>query len=76
MSGFKVRAFALKLPRATLERYLDVRSVYRGDLYYIQNLCAVLDAVESGPEVEPVRGVIDPSRSQRGDRTHTGWKKR
>jgi hypothetical protein len=43
-SQFQARAYALKWPREKLEKYLDAPSVYRGDLTYIQNLVAALQA--------------------------------
>lgn len=35
----------LREPYEELVKYLDVPAFYRGDLYYIDNLCAVLEAV-------------------------------
>jgi len=43
-SQFLARAYVLKWPREQLEKYLDASSVYRGDLTYIQNLVAALQA--------------------------------
>jgi hypothetical protein len=43
-SLFSAKAFALKEPRAELEKYLDAPAVMRGDLFYIQNLVATLEA--------------------------------
>jgi hypothetical protein len=43
-SIFQAKALALKEPRAELERWLDVPACETGDLYYTQNLCAVLEA--------------------------------
>ncbi|MBN1571037.1 MAG: hypothetical protein JXA73_24585 [Acidobacteria bacterium] len=43
-SQFLARAYALKWSREKLEKYLDAPSVYRGDLTYIQNLVATLQA--------------------------------
>ena len=48
MSQFQARAYALKLSRPDLERYIDASSVRRGDLYYIQNLCAAIAASPGG----------------------------
>lgn len=43
-SQFLGRAYILKWSREQLEKYLDAPSVYRGDLTYIQNLVATLQA--------------------------------
>ncbi len=48
-SQFLARAYALKWPRQRLEKYLDASSVYRGDLTYIQNLVATLQAAAEEP---------------------------
>lgn len=45
-SLFQAKAMALKESRGELEKYLDVPSVWRGDLYYIQNLIATIEAPE------------------------------
>jgi hypothetical protein len=47
-SQFLGRAYALKWPRATMERYLDAPGVYRGDLTYIQNLVSTLQGSDTG----------------------------
>jgi hypothetical protein len=49
-SQFQARAYALKWSRERLEKYLDAPSVYRGDLTYIQNLVATLQATVSRPQ--------------------------
>jgi hypothetical protein len=72
MSGFQVRAFALKWPRAWLEKYLDVRAVYRGDLYFIQNLCATLDASEEDEAARRLEMSDPPYRTPRGASPQTG----
>jgi outer membrane protein assembly factor BamB len=41
---FQARALILKQPRSELIKYLDVPAFARGDLFYLQNLIAVLDA--------------------------------
>lgn len=41
---FQARAQILKAPYAELVKYLDVPAFHRGDLYYIDNLCACLEA--------------------------------
>ena len=43
-SLFAAKAFALKAGRQELEKYLDVPGVWRGDLFYIQNLVATIEA--------------------------------
>lgn len=43
-SLFATKAFALKESRQDLEQYLDVPGVWRGDLFYIQNLVATIEA--------------------------------
>jgi hypothetical protein len=53
-SQFQARAQILKWPRAKLERHIDARSVYRGDLTYMQNLVAALQA---GADVSPARNL-------------------
>jgi hypothetical protein len=47
---FQAAAHALKWNRAQLEKYLHGAAVYRGDLYYIQNLVATLQSGTSGPQ--------------------------
>ncbi len=41
---FQARAYILKQPYGELVKWLDVPAFYRGDLFYIQNLVAVLDS--------------------------------
>jgi outer membrane protein assembly factor BamB len=41
---FQAKAYILKQPASELARWLDVPGFYRGDLFYIQNLVAVLNA--------------------------------
>ena len=41
---FQAKAKILGAPRAELEKYLDVPACPRGDLYYIENLCAALES--------------------------------
>ena len=55
VSQFQARALALKSSRADLERYVDASSVARGDLYYIQNLCAAISATPGGVRDSRVR---------------------
>ncbi len=50
VSLFNAKAFALKEPREELERYLDVPGVWRGDLFYIQNLVSTIEAGTRRPE--------------------------
>jgi hypothetical protein len=41
---FQAKAFILKQPRSTLVKYLDVPAFEKGDLFYIQNLIATIEA--------------------------------
>jgi hypothetical protein len=41
---FQAKAFILKEPREELVKYLDVPAFARGDLFYIQNLVAAIEA--------------------------------
>jgi hypothetical protein len=41
---FQAKAMILREPYEELVKYLDVPAFYRGDLYYIDNLCAVIEA--------------------------------
>ncbi|MBI5652434.1 MAG: hypothetical protein HZC40_18605 [Chloroflexi bacterium] len=41
---FQAKAYILKQPASELTRWLDVPGFYRGDLFYLQNLVAVLNA--------------------------------
>jgi hypothetical protein len=41
---FLAKAYALKEPRAQLTKYLDAPAFERGDLFYIQNLIAAIQA--------------------------------
>jgi len=43
-SLFNAKAFALRESRQELEKYLDVPAVWRGDLFYIQNLVSTIEA--------------------------------
>lgn len=43
-SLFAAKAYALKEGRQELERYLDVPGVWRGDLFYVQNPVATIEA--------------------------------
>lgn len=43
-SLFQAKALILKEPYEELVKYLDVPAFARGDLFYIENLCAVLEA--------------------------------
>jgi len=48
-SLFNAKAFALKESREALEQYLDVPGVWRGDLFYIQNLVSTVEASAKAP---------------------------
>ena len=53
-SNFQARAWVLKQNRSELYKYLDVPAFARGDLFYIQNLVALLEAPGgSGPTATP-----------------------
>lgn len=69
-SLFKAKALVLKQGRAELEKYLDVPAVYRGDLFYIQNL---VRTIEAGPAPTPDPST-NPSASPftKGDVNHDG----
>jgi len=41
---FQAKAYALKQPRSELTKYLDSPAFERGDLHYIQNLIAAIEA--------------------------------
>jgi outer membrane protein assembly factor BamB len=45
-SLFQAKAYILKQPYTELVKWLDVPAFYRGDLFYIQNLVAALNAAE------------------------------
>jgi outer membrane protein assembly factor BamB len=55
-SVFKARAWALHQPYEELVKYLDSPAFKTGDLYYIHNLCNILDAPHMGPTIEPYDG--------------------
>jgi hypothetical protein len=44
---FQAKAYILKQPYEELVKWLDVPAFYRGDLFYIQNLVAALNAAQS-----------------------------
>jgi hypothetical protein len=46
---FQAKAYVLKEPREELVKYLDVPAFSRGDLFYIQNLIAAIEAPSEGP---------------------------
>lgn len=58
---FQARAYILNQPKSELVKYIDAPYYDRGDLYYIQNLVAVLNAPGSGgpsptPQPSPLPG--------------------
>jgi len=59
-SLFNAKAMILKEDRAALEKYLDVPAVWRGDLYYIQNLVATIEAGDS-PASPPSAPFFSPA---------------
>jgi hypothetical protein len=52
-SLFSARAYALKQSRTELEKYIDVPYFEVGDLFYIQNLVAVIRSGPGGPTQPP-----------------------
>jgi len=51
---FQAKAYILQQSQEELEKYLDVPGFYRGDLFYIQNLVALIEAESDGtPEPPP-----------------------
>ncbi|MCC6747709.1 MAG: hypothetical protein IT371_08640 [Deltaproteobacteria bacterium] len=50
---FQARALALRWERQRLERVLDVPAVWRGDLFYLQNAVAALEAPGAPPPPPP-----------------------
>lgn len=52
-SFFLAKAYAAKATRAELESYLDIPAVWRGDLFYIQNLIATIQAGSTQPTPSP-----------------------
>jgi hypothetical protein len=57
---FQAKAFILKESREDLTKYLDVPAFEKGDLFYIQNLVAALQAPLTSPEPSPTgAGVTD-----------------
>ena len=50
---FLAKAYILQEPREQLTKYLDVPAFERGDLFYIQNLVAAIQAPSSGVQVLP-----------------------
>lgn len=64
ISLFQAKAYILQESREDLYKYLDAPVFRVGDLFYIQNLIAVMDAGEPGPSVSvpqftPNGGVFD-----------------
>jgi beta-glucanase (GH16 family)/outer membrane protein assembly factor BamB len=55
-SMFSAKAYVQKLPKQELVKYLDVPAFKVGDLFYIQNLVAAIEApsVGGGPTVTPL----------------------
>lgn len=50
---FSAKALILKQPREELAKYIDVPAFKVGDLFYIQNLVAAIEAPSSGPTIIP-----------------------
>ncbi len=51
---FQARAYILKAPREELTKYLDVPAFERGDLFYLQNLVAAIEAPSSSASTSMV----------------------
>jgi hypothetical protein len=67
ISMFSAKAMILKESREELIKYLDVPAFARGDLFYIQNLVAAIEADSAPPTSSSIPGpttVDDPSRIQ------------
>ena len=47
---FQAKAMILREDRTQLAKYLDAPAFARGDLFYIQNLIALIEATSSGPD--------------------------
>ena len=62
-SNFQARAWILKQPKEELIKYLDVPAFERGDLFYIQNLVALIEAPYAGatPTSSPVTPTPNPA---------------
>jgi hypothetical protein len=60
---FLAKAYILQEPAQELARYLDVPAVQVGDLFYIQNLVAALEA----GAFHPLRKSVSPASGQQGD---------
>jgi len=58
---FQARALILKEPREELLKYLDVPAFERGDLFYIQNLVAAIEAPH------PLEGTVSSPVGSQGD---------
>ena len=48
---FQARAFILEQPLSELSKYIDVPAFARGDLFYLQNLVAAIEAADDSPAV-------------------------
>jgi hypothetical protein len=70
ISMFSAKAMILKEPREELIKYLDVPAFARGDLFYIQNLVAAIEADSTPPTSSSIPGptaVDDASRIHNAD---------
>jgi hypothetical protein len=54
-SLFLAKAYIFNAPREELAKYLDVPAFERGDLFYIQNLVATIEAGPAGPPTPPAK---------------------
>ena len=55
---FQAKAYVLDEPFAQLAKYIDAPAFYRGDLFYLQNLVALLSAAGDGPIPETRAPII------------------
>jgi hypothetical protein len=60
-SLFQARAQILQQPREELVKYLDVPAFERGDLFYIQNLIATIEAPSNGTSPSIPTPILAPT---------------
>lgn len=63
---FQAKAWILHEPMDELQKYIDVPAFKRGDLFYIQNLVAAIEAGQplqpaAAPRIDPAAGIYDHS---------------
>ncbi len=57
---FQARAYIFREPYAQLTKYLDAPGFARGDLYYMDNLIAAIEASGAAPQPTPTSGPTSP----------------